>query len=186
MVSLKNFYERVQHFSQITYLAQRHVKYKTLPVFEGEAPDFLGGGEIYLGRTCHFRSFRLKTVITAFPDSRLEIEDCVYMNDGVNICCSQYIHIGSYTKIADHVIIYDTDFHAISPEQPIRQQPVHIGRNVWLGARAIILPGVTIGDHAVIGAGAVVTSAIPARCVAAGNPAKVLKTFDCPNDWVRD
>ena len=55
-------------------------------------------------------------------------------------------------------------------------RPIVIGDNVWLGGGAIVLPGVTIGDHAVIGAGAVVTRDVPARSVAVGNPARVVKT----------
>ena len=52
-------------------------------------------------------------------------------------------------------------------------------------ARAVILPGVTIGDHAVIGAGSIVSSDIPPRSVAAGVPARVVRTFECPDDWRR-
>ncbi|HEX8036243.1 MAG TPA: DapH/DapD/GlmU-related protein [Ktedonobacterales bacterium] len=52
-----------------------------------------------------------------------------------------------------------------------------MGDDVWIGGRAIILPGVTIGDHAVIGAGAVVMEDIPARSIALGNPAKVIQKF---------
>ena len=54
-------------------------------------------------------------------------------------------------------------------------QPVHIGNNVWIGANALILPGVTIGDNSVIGGGSVVTKDIPANVVAVGNPCKVLR-----------
>ena len=53
--------------------------------------------------------------------------------------------------------------------------PVHIGKNCWLGAGAIVLPGVTIGDNTVIGAGSVVTKDIPDNVVAVGNPCKVLR-----------
>ena len=53
--------------------------------------------------------------------------------------------------------------------------PVHIGNNVWIGAGAIILPGITIGDNSVIGAGSVVTKDIPANVVAVGNPCRVLR-----------
>ena len=56
-------------------------------------------------------------------------------------------------------------------------KPIKIGNGVWVGAGAIILPGVTIGDHSVIGAGAVVNRDIPANCVAVGNPARVIKTI---------
>ena len=56
--------------------------------------------------------------------------------------------------------------------------PVHIGRNCWLGAGVIVLPGVTIGDNTVIGAGSVVTKDIPANVVAVGNPCKVLREIN--------
>ena len=53
--------------------------------------------------------------------------------------------------------------------------PVHIGENVWIGAGAVVVPGVTIGDNSVIGAGSVVTRDIPANVVAVGNPCRVLR-----------
>ena len=56
--------------------------------------------------------------------------------------------------------------------------PVHIGRNCWLGAGVIVLPGVTIGDNSVIGAGSVVTKDIPSNVVAVGNPCKVLREIN--------
>ena len=68
---------------------------------------------------------------------------------------------------------HDLDDHSITPPS----RPIIVGDNVWIGTRAIILPGVTIGDGAVIGAGAVVTKDVPARSVAAGNPARILRTL---------
>jgi maltose O-acetyltransferase len=74
-----------------------------------------------------------------------------------------------------------TPIHPIDPELRAAgwesAKPIHIGSNVWIGSGAIILGGVTIGDHAVIGAGAVVTKDVPARTVAVGNPARVIKTL---------
>jgi acetyltransferase-like isoleucine patch superfamily enzyme len=87
--------------------------------------------------------------------------------------------IGDRCLIGDSVIIYDSDFHNLQPE--IRRDartscaPVTIGDNVWIGSRAMILKGVTIGDDSVIGAMSLVNSSIPARCVAAGNPARVIR-----------
>jgi len=73
----------------------------------------------------------------------------------------------------------DSDFHDLSPEGrhfgPASAEPVVIEDNVFIGSRAIILKGVTIGRDSVIGAGSVVTRSIPPRTVAAGNPAKVLR-----------
>jgi acetyltransferase-like isoleucine patch superfamily enzyme len=108
-----------------------------------------------------------------------------FINDGTNLYAMTAIVIGDHTMIGDQVTIYDASCHHVSPDLPPVAQPVTIGRNVWIGSRAMILPGVVIGDHAVIGAGSIVTKSIPARSVAVGNPAKVIKTFDCPDDWVR-
>ena len=80
--------------------------------------------------------------------------------------------------LAPNVIIA-TAAHPILPELREKQyqynMPVKIGRNCWLGAGVIVLPGVTIGDNTVIGAGSVVTKDIPANVVAVGNPCRVLR-----------
>lgn len=87
--------------------------------------------------------------------------------------------IGAHCAIASGVIIYSqTNQYAEDPlrnivEQPVVYAPVTLGDDVWVGARAVILPGVHIGDHAVIGAGAVVRHDVPAWAVAAGVPATV-------------
>jgi len=108
-----------------------------------------------------------------------------FVNQGTTIACSQRIDIGERCLIGEFVAIHDTHFHAISPAQPVKTAPVRVGYNVWIGHHATILPGVTIGDHAVIGAGAVVTRDVPAKTIVAGNPAKPLRTFECPDDWRR-
>ena len=79
-----------------------------------------------------------------------------------------------------NVMIIDNDFHSLSPEQRDIQppsKPITIGDNVWLGGHVIVLPGVTIGDGSVIGAGSVVTGDIPPRSLAVGTPAKVIRTL---------
>lgn len=76
--------------------------------------------------------------------------------------------------------------HPILPE--LRAQgyqynaPIHIGRNCWIGAGAVILPGITIGDNVVVGAGSVVTKDLPDNVVAVGNPCRVLRPIS-DNDW---
>ncbi|MDD2952956.1 MAG: sugar O-acetyltransferase [Parabacteroides sp.] len=93
------------------------------------------------------------------------------------------ITIGDYSGIGPGVHIY-TVFHSTDPQERLPERstfwksltaPVSIGRNVWIGGGSIILPGVTIGDEATIGAGSVVTKDIPARCIAVGNPCRVIK-----------
>ncbi|PKG76863.1 acyltransferase [Shewanella sp. Actino-trap-3] len=88
------------------------------------------------------------------------------------------IKIGSQTRIANNVTIYAFN-HGMSPETPVYQQPatskgVVIGQDVWIGAQAGIVDGVTIGDHAVIGMGCIVTKDVPHFAIVAGNPARVI------------
>ncbi len=102
----------------------------------------------------------------------------VYANFNLTLVDDTHIYIGDYTMIGPNVTVA-TAGHPILPE--LREQayqynsPVHIGRNCWIGAGALILPGVTIGDNTVIGAGSVVTKDIPANVVAVGNPCRVLR-----------
>ena len=105
----------------------------------------------------------------------------VYFNFNATMVDDTHIYIGDYTMLGPNVVIA-TAGHPILPE--LREKalqfnmPVHIGRNCWLGAGVIVLPGVTIGDNTVIGAGSVVTKDIPANVVAVGNPCKVLREIN--------
>ena len=102
----------------------------------------------------------------------------VYANFNLTLVDDTHIYIGDCTMIGPNVTIA-TAGHPVLPE--LREKgfqfnvPVHIGRNCWLGAGVIVLPGVTIGDNTVIGAGSVVTRDIPANVVAVGNPCRVLR-----------
>ncbi len=102
----------------------------------------------------------------------------VYANFGLTLVDDTHIYVGDCTMFGPNVVIA-TAGHPLLPE--LREKayqynaPVHIGRNCWLGAGAIVLPGITIGDNSVIGAGSVVTKDIPAGVVAVGNPCRVLR-----------
>jgi galactoside O-acetyltransferase len=102
----------------------------------------------------------------------------VYANFNLTLVDDTHIYVGDYTMIGPNVVLA-TAGHPILPE--LREKayqfnmPVRIGRNCWLGAGVIVLPGVTIGDNTVIGAGSVVTKDIPANVVAVGNPCRVLR-----------
>lgn len=102
----------------------------------------------------------------------------VYANYGLTCVDDTYITVGDYTKFGPNVILA-TAGHPILPR--LREEcyqynlPVTVGRCCWIGAGAILLPGVTVGDNSVIGAGSVVTKDIPAGVVAAGNPCKVIR-----------
>jgi galactoside O-acetyltransferase len=102
----------------------------------------------------------------------------VYANFNLTLVDDTHIYVGDYTMFGPNVTVA-TAGHPILPE--LREKayqfnmPVHIGRNCWLGAGVVVLPGVTIGDNTVIGAGSVVTKDIPANVVAVGNPCRVLR-----------
>jgi len=100
-----------------------------------------------------------------------------YLNRSATIDCTQEVHIGEYCAISDNVQILDSDFHTITYDGKTssKSKPINIGNRVWIGRSAIILKGVTIGDGAIIGAGSIVTKSIPPRCLAVGNPARVIK-----------
>lgn len=101
------------------------------------------------------------------------------LNNNVNMTAYQSITIGQRCLIGDSVSIFDGDFHDIDPLQRHTStggiSPVHLKDNVWIGSRAMIMKGVTIGENSVISAGAVVTKSIPPNVVAAGVPARVVK-----------
>lgn len=106
----------------------------------------------------------------------LEIGKGTYLNRDAVVVCHERITIGENCKISYQVIIMDTDEHPV-PGSSSLTAPVTIGNDVWLGARSIVLKGVQIGDGAVIGAGSIVTRDIPARAVAVGQPARVLRFY---------
>ena len=90
------------------------------------------------------------------------------------------VRFGDNCQVAPNVAIY-TAGHPVHPESRNTGYEygieVHIGNNVWIGGNSVICPGVTIGDNCVIGAGSVVTKDIPAWSLAAGNPARVIRTI---------
>ncbi len=102
----------------------------------------------------------------------------IYVNFNGTFVDDTHIYVGDYTEFGPNVVIA-TAGHPILPE--LREKlyqynaPVRIGRNCWLGAGVLVMPGVTIGDNVVVGAGSVVTKDIPSNVVAVGNPCKILR-----------
>jgi lipopolysaccharide O-acetyltransferase len=120
----------------------------------------------------------------------LHIGRHVQINDSVHIGAIERVVIGDHTLIASRVFISDHNHGnyqnldaASAPDippadRPLSSRPVYIGSNVWLGEQVCILPGVTIGDGAIVGANSVVTRDVPPNSIAAGNPARVVRVFD--------
>jgi acetyltransferase-like isoleucine patch superfamily enzyme len=101
------------------------------------------------------------------------------------ICCVNKISIGNNVNIGTGAKIYDTDFHPIDylerRKNPgfdlskIPNAPIEIGNDVWIGAEAVILKGVTLGNRVIVGAGSIVTKSFPSDCIVGGNPARIIK-----------
>lgn len=105
----------------------------------------------------------------------------IYANFNLTMVDDTHIYVGDYTIFGPNVTVASAG-HPILPA--LREQayqynmPVHIGRNCWLGAGVIVLPGITIGDNVVVGSGSIVTKDLPDNVVAVGNPCRVLREIN--------
>ncbi len=133
-------------------------------------PKIIHKGGMLVAENCQFYSgVRLEIG----ENARLEIGNGTYLNRNTLIVCEKRIIIGKNCKIAWDVVIMDSDLHPMNSE-PIVNKPVFIEDDVWIGCRAIILKGVTIGEGAIIAAGSVITKNIPPYTVWGGAPAKFI------------
>lgn len=124
---------------------------------------------------------------------KIYIGKYVYMGAGCKILSINNIHIGDYTWVADNTTICDNNNHPVNPDfrmyasttslnddsrtwKHSDNAPIIIGKKCWIGTNVRIQKGVTIGDNSIIAACSVVTKSVPANCIAAGNPAKIVKT----------
>lgn len=110
----------------------------------------------------------------------IHIGDNFFANFNLTILDEATVTFGDNVFIGPGVSIY-TACHPVDPAQRDKwvewAEPVTVGSSVWIGGSAVILPGVTIGSESVVGAGAVVTKSVPARCIVAGNPARVVRVL---------
>jgi len=143
------------------------------------------------GRYCRIEAYP--------PDNKsivIKIGKDVQINDFVHITSMQSVYIGNNVLLASKIYISDCshgsyegnendsypDTHTI--DRKYKTSPVRIEDNVWIGESVSVLPGVTIGENAIIGANSVVSKDIPNNCIAVGNPARVVKKFNfSTNVW---
>jgi len=150
------------------------------------------GAKIIIGREVVLVSSSIRaTAATLLGPVRLHALSetaAILIGDGVGLngtsitARSRTIRIGDHSMFAPNVVVVDSDFHSIWPAENRPYSPgfehdadVTIGRNVWIGMRAIVLKGATIGDGAIIAAGSVVTGDIPGNVLAGGVPARVIR-----------
>lgn len=148
------------------------------------------GGKVCVGDNLYFSSGDAVNPIGSNLQGAIYVESGALLTIGNDVGMSStrmWIHdsikIGNHVKIGGCVLMTDTDAHPIdfmarrSSNEGTKSAPIVIEDDVWVGAHSIILKGVTIGARSIIGAGNVVTKNIPADCVAAGNPCRVIKNL---------
>jgi len=156
----------------------------TEAMFDGDLRDC----RLTIGDTCDIKG----VLFFQRPGATISIGSRCQLN-GCHIDAAQRITIGDDVLLAGGVHVVDHNSHAVAWSQRrhdqlrkradafdwsnVAQQPVHIADSVWIGLRAIILKGVTIGEGAVVGAGSVVTKDVPPWTMAAGNPARIVREF---------
>ena len=180
------------HYSSAWWAAQRYndlvpssVKFKRLMwvtiwgLFSSWMPYFVcRKWRVFLLRRFGMRD---EGAISVYPSARiwapwnLTLGSMVAIDDAVNLYSVAPIKIGTKVAISREAFICTASHDISYPNIPLVIKPIVICDGVWIGARAIILPGVTIGEGAVIAAGSVVTKDVPSWAVVAGNPAKVVK-----------
>jgi acetyltransferase-like isoleucine patch superfamily enzyme len=110
---------------------------------------------------------------------RIVVGDRVFINVGTVVIAVEEVVIGDDVALAHEVMVLDSDSHGVEG-RPYRTAPVRIGDGTWVGARATILPGVTIGKRVLVAAGSVVTRDVPDDVLVAGNPARVVRPLVYP------
>jgi acetyltransferase-like isoleucine patch superfamily enzyme len=141
------------------------------------------GGSMSIGDRSTVFSNTVRSEFVVHSGGRIEIGSGVFLNYGASVSAHELVRLGDGCQIGAYANFMDNDYHRVGDLwAPSESGPIILGRNVWLGERVVVLKGVSIGDNSVIGAGSVVTKSVPANCLAAGVPAKVIRHFDPPVD----
>lgn len=141
-------------------------------------PSVRNWGKMVIGSHVRLISTMATTELASGSEGLLEIGDGTSINYGCSIAATKLVRIGRDCHIGTHVLMIDNDFHHVEPERRNERPesaPIILENNVWIGARAIIFRGVTIGEGSVISAGSVVARNIPPRSLAMGFPARVIQ-----------
>jgi galactoside O-acetyltransferase len=162
---------------QLTFIEKLYDFNSTRPLEQAKRAEMLKDMFAEIGEDCYIEP----PLHSNWGGKHVHFGKGVYANFNLTLVDDTHIYVGDYTMLGPNVVLA-TAGHPILPElRPLAYQynlPIHIGKNCWLGAGVIVLPGVTIGDNTVVGAGSVVTKDIPANVVAVGNPCRVLRKIN--------
>ena len=135
------------------------------------------GSDMTVGDDFKVWSGPRKTLISGW--GQIRFGDRCFVNVGSTIIAVEQIVVGDDVAIANDVYMLDSDSHGVEG-RPHRQAPIVIGDGCWIGARAMILPGVTLGKRVLVAAGAGVTKDVPDDSLVAGNPARIVRALNYP------
>jgi acetyltransferase-like isoleucine patch superfamily enzyme len=147
----------------------------------GNVLEMLREGRLELGENVLFEP---DVWLTSSAPATIAIGEGTFLNHGVMVAAMERVQIGAHCMFANGCFVTDANHRFDDPDKPITWQgftskgPTTIGDNVWCGANVVVTSGVTIGERCVIGANAVVTTDLPPFSIAAGAPARVLRTID--------
>jgi len=143
-------------------------------------PRVINLGEMRIGQRVRLDSTTATLELVSEAGGLLDIEERVFLNFGCSLAATKLIRIGALSQLGPHCMLMDNAYHHVEPDKRFvrpESKPIILERNVWLGARTIVLPGVTIGEDSCVGAGSVVTKDIPPRTFATGVPARPIRSI---------
>jgi len=184
-VCFPDYFERKRIRLINAVIGKDAVIYKQAAINNGNSRE-----SVIIGEGTHIAGL----LFTANNKGRISIGHHSFIGEGTRLYSVIGITIGNNVQIAHNVNIFDNNIHSLDPIErqkefivnttqgfiqinDLREKEVIIGDNVWIGAGAFILKGVTIGENTIVGAGSVVVKSLPANVVAAGNPAKIIKSI---------
>ena len=142
-------------------------------------PRIVNRGRMVIGRHTLLRSVNVPVELAVGHGATLEIGEEVSINYGVSIGAMGLIRLGNRVRVGPYAMIIDTEFHgALNRKFRPPPRPVIIEDDVWIGAKASVLPGVTIGRGSIVGVGSVVNADVPPFTVVGGVPARPIKKLD--------
>ena len=158
--------------------ALRHADHVGTRVRLRGRPAVTNHGRMVIGDRVQLVSTIATLELVADDGGLLEICERTLVNFGCSLVATQHVRIGARCHIGPYTMMLDNDFHRVEPERRLERppsKPIIVEDNVWIGARVIVMAGVTVGEDSCIGAGSVVTSDVPKRSLFAGVPAKFIR-----------
>lgn len=147
----------------------------------GERESLIIKGDVQIDPQAIFWTEIETSSFITHPGGRIAIGSGTFINNGAWFQAKESITVGVGCNIGPRVMVMDNDAHEIGGIHRLggKSSPVVLEDYCWIGVGAIVLKGVTVGKHAIVGAGAVVTKNVPPRAIAAGNPARIIGEVPC-------